>query len=74
MGHYAARTGPSTFDRTCMICPRGTYSDTDTATDCTQCPSGQTTLQEGSNSSSNCEGGNELYYKVTLRSKSVFIN
>ena len=39
-----------------MICPRGTYSDTDTATNCTQCPPGQTTVQEGNINNSTCQG------------------
>ena len=60
MGYYAATTGPSTFNRTCMVCPRGSYSDTDTALNCTQCPAGQTTIQEGSTNSSSCQGGKNL--------------
>ena len=50
-----------------MICPRGSYSDTDMSTDCTECPEGQTTDQEGSTNSSNCQGSKivivlALYY------------
>ena len=56
-GYYAARTGPFPFDRTCVICPRGSYSDTDTASRCIQCPSGCTTAQEGSTNISHCQGG-----------------
>ena len=55
-GYYAARTGPLAFNRTCMICPRGSYSDTDTAYSCIQCATGQTTAHEGSTNSSNCQG------------------
>ena len=55
-GYYAAVTGQSTFDRTCMICPGGTYSNTDTATHCTQCPPGQATAQEGNTNKSTCQG------------------
>ena len=56
-GYYAALTGHSTFERRCMICPRGTYSDTDTATNCIQCSAGQTTAQEGNTNNSTCQGG-----------------
>ena len=56
MGYYAAKEGPSTFDRKCMICPRGSYSDTETAYSCIQCQSGFTTVMEGSTNSSNCQG------------------
>ena len=60
-GYYAAQTGSSTFDRTCMICPRGTYRDTDTAYSCIQCQSGFTTIHEGSTNSSNCQTGKIIF-------------
>ena len=41
----------------CEICPIGTYNNQEAAELCIQCPSGQTTLQEGSNTSSNCQPG-----------------
>ena len=39
-----------------MICPRGTYSDTETAYSCIQCQSGIITAQEGSTDISDCQG------------------
>ena len=55
-GYYAARTGPLQFNRTCRICPRGTYSDTETAYSCIQCQPGITTALEGSINISHCQG------------------
>ena len=46
-----------------MICPRGTYSDTDTAYSCIKCQSGLTTVQEGSTNSSNCQGSKMIFQK-----------
>ena len=40
----------------CMICPRGSYSDTETAYSCNQCQGGLTTVQEGSRNRSSCQG------------------
>ena len=68
MGYYAAMTGPSTFDRTCMICPRGSYTDTATAYSCIQCPSGQTTVHEGSTNSSNCQGDKMIIFSNIFQS------
>ena len=39
-----------------MKCPHGTYSDTIDATSCTDCPEGQTTLKQESESVSQCMG------------------
>ena len=63
-GYFGAKTGPATFNRTCMICPSGSYSDTDTATDCTECPEGQTTIQERSSNSSDCQGDANIFHLV----------
>ena len=65
-GYYAARTGPFTFNRTCMICAKGSYSDTDTAYSCIQCPTGQTTVYEGSSNSSNCQGSKIINFNLFL--------
>ena len=41
-------------DNECVPCEIGTYSDTNNADLCTSCPDGETTLQKGSTSSSQC--------------------
>ena len=69
MGYYAARTGPSPFNRTCMTCPRGSYSDTDTALSCTQCPSGHTTIYEGSTNRLNCQGSQIMLKLISTKLK-----
>ena len=56
-GYFAVSTGSSTFNRSCMICPKGSFSITDTAENCNECPPGQTTAKEGSTNSSDCQGG-----------------
>ena len=44
----------------CTLCPVGTYSDTDDAESCTNCATGQTTSQRGSDQSSLCHIGKKL--------------
>ena len=38
----------------CVICPKGTYSDTVNAVSCTSCPEGETTPESGSDDEGWC--------------------
>ena len=49
---YRSKVNPNNV--TCIPCPIGSYSDTDKALECTQCPTSHTTDQEGSTSLSDC--------------------
>ena len=62
-GYYSEFTGRYTFERTCRICPTGTYTDIDTATSCIQCSPGQTTTGEGS---SECQHGENKHIYTTF--------
>ncbi|XP_046581283.1 uncharacterized protein LOC124288796 [Haliotis rubra] len=56
---------PGTFSKTgvvpCIPCPRGTYQDRHHMDECVRCPSGETTLDEGVSSASNCSAYDILF-------------
>ena len=62
-------TGPDCYERTCTICPSGTYSDIATARNCTMCPAGGTTVGEGSTNAFQCRHGTITLIQLTSTSE-----
>ena len=57
-GYFSVFTDPTSCE--CEICPFGKYNDKQNAQSCTACPSGYTTSEVGSTSSSQCHIGKKI--------------
>ena len=55
----------------CVICPKGTYSDTPDAASCTSCPEGQTTPGEGADVANRCYGKKQAQLLVLFTLEEV---
>ena len=48
--------------KSCKICPRGTFQQSEGESSCNKCPKGQTTRNKGTRDTNSCEGKCKLKY------------
>ena len=63
-GRYSEFIGPYIFSRECRICPKGTYTESATDTECTKCPDGLSTLSKGATRHADCRSSKISYISV----------
>jgi hypothetical protein len=61
--------------KSCKVCPRGTFQQSEGESSCNKCPKGQTTRNKGTRDRNSCEGKCKLeYIKTTVETFSYDID
>ena len=61
--------------KSCKVCPRGTFQQSEGVSSCNKCPKGQTTRNKGTRDRNSCEGKCKLeYIKTTVETFSYDID